>query len=107
MKKIFLFLIVAASIITLTAATNEPQKSFATVNQSNGLYIFVDSKPNSDYTFLGQVDSKKFKPRSNAQYQYVRDFMLKKAKEAYPEADGIIFHFSAGDWDKADVIKFK
>jgi hypothetical protein len=105
-KNLFIFSI-AVLLIIATAATNEAQKSFATVNQSNGLFMFTDSKPNNDYTFLGQVDSKKFRPRVNPQYQLVRDYLLKEAKKKYPEADGIIFHFSAGDTDKADVIKFK
>lgn len=83
------------------------EKATATVNQVQGMYVFVDSSPSAEYEYLGTVQTNKKAKISNPQYQIVRDYLLMVAKEKYPNADGIVIHFSPADWDKADVIKFK
>lgn len=80
-------------------------KSIAEVNQVQGYYIFVDSKPTAEYEYIGTVKvSISF---ISEQYQSVRDALIKKARKEYPLGNGIIFHFHDGGTDKADVIKFK
>ncbi|WP_299368335.1 hypothetical protein [Winogradskyella sp.] len=76
----------------------------AEVEQMQGYYIFVDSKPISDYEYLGTVKSA---ITFSGQYQPVRDALLKKARKQFPNGDGIIFHFHNGGTDRADVIRFK
>ena len=82
------------------------EKAQATVNQVQGVYIFIDSKPVADYTYLGTVDTKGV-VSSNPQYTVVRDKLIKRIKKDWPAADGVIFSFNAGGKDHADAIKFK
>ena len=85
-------------------STYEPQKKSAEVEQMQGCYIFVDSKPVMEYEYLGTVSAL---VGWSSQYQSIRDQLLRKAKKEYPNADGLIFHFNAGGADKCDAIKFK
>lgn len=82
----------------------EPKHSTAEVEFINGFYVFTDSRPVSDYQYLGSV-SVSF--ATNAQYSPIRDKLLKKARKEYPEANGIILHLNSGANDKADAIRFK
>lgn len=88
----------------------ESGKSSAEASQIGGCYIFVDSRPLTPYDFLGTVELTPKDLRKNpgsGQYQYVRDLIIKKAKEKFPLTDGLIFNFHDGGIDKADAIKFK
>ncbi len=102
MKKIFLLFIVAAAIFSFKTKSNN---SLAEVNQIGGYYIFVDSKPSAEYDYLGTVKGAGFV--SSAQYQPVRDGLIRKARKKFPNGDGLIFNFANGSVDKVDVIKFK
>ena len=113
MKKIFLLIAITVTIIT-TAATNEAQKSFATVNKENGLYIFTDCKPNTDYKTLGVLKAKSVSMdlqsfnMTGLSYQELKTDIFKqiaskKNKEKFSDADGIVFY---PDEQKAEVIKF-
>lgn len=82
--------------------SKEINKSLATVEQEQGIYIFIKSKPSAEYQFLGSV--KKGIALTGSPEEMFNS-MLKKCKKDYPQADGIIFT-SAG-MDKADCIKFK
>lgn len=79
--------------------------NLAEVNQVQGFYIFVDSKPVQEYEYLGTVKSGL--TFSSGQYQSIRDILVKKARKEYPLGNGIIFHFHDGGTDKADIVKFK
>lgn len=91
-----LFLILALHLMP------EGDKSKATVNQTNGVYIFADCKPECKYTYLGTVKADGF----DANYAAVRDRLLKKAQKEYKDFDGLILQLNQGATDKADVIKF-
>lgn len=80
--------------------------SQAKVNQLQGLYVFVDATPLQEYDYLGSVQNG-MRLTGSSQYQPVRDRLIKKIKDQYPAADGIIFHFVNNAPDKADAIKFK
>lgn len=97
----------AIVLLSLFAFTyiNHTEKSKAVANQVQGLYIFTDCTPATSYTYLGTVQNG-FRFSGSAQYQPVRDKLIKKIKERYPDADGVIFHFVNGAADKADAIKF-
>jgi len=113
MKKILLGILIGLTLTTILAfkiATYETKKSTAEVDQINGCYVFVNSKPVLPYDYLGTVELTKKDTRKNpgsGQYQHVRDLLLKKAKEQFPQAEGIIFNFHDGGKDKADALKFK
>lgn len=99
-------LVATLLIGTLIAARTAPDYSKAETNQVQGLFLFVDSKPTHEFTYLGTVkNGTRF--TGSAQYTAVRDRLIKKIKADYPEADGIIFYFNNGETDRADAIKFK
>ncbi len=97
--------IIVILLITLTSF-NQDSRDTALVNQYEGMYVFSESKPLTRYQFLGTVDTRKV-IFADPQYQYIRDYLVKEAKKKYPNADGIILRLSAGDRDRADVVKFK
>ncbi len=102
------FVIAFVALITLAMRTNfyDVKKGTAEVEQYQGLYVFTDSKPVSEYEYLGTVKLT-FRIGNSGQYQSVRDVMIKKCKKDYPQADGIIMIFKDGGTDRADAIKFK
>jgi ABC-type glycerol-3-phosphate transport system substrate-binding protein len=100
MKKIFLGL--AALAFFLTAFTILADKSSATVDQKEGLYVFILSKPTAQYEYLGSV--KKVLAWSGKPEEMLNS-LIKKVKKEYPKANGIIF--TNVDMDKADAIEFK
>src|SRR5688572_6745184 len=91
-------------VITLVAFSGKftADNSTASVNQVQGCYIFVDSKPIAEYEYLGTVEVRRV--NYGSQYQPVRDALIKEAKKKYPSANGIVFHFFNGGRDKADAI---
>ncbi len=108
MKKIILGSIIGVFMTTIfafTATNYDPKKSTAEVDQFEGLYVFVDSKPVKEYEYLGTVTASI--TLGDTQYTGCRDRMIKKCKKDYPQADGIIITFKSGGTDKADAIKFK
>ena len=109
MKKYMFFLIgivfLAATAFTV-AKTFEPTNATATVNQVQGVYIFSDSKPVMEYTYLGTVKTSNAAGFVKEDYGSNRDRLLKNLKKDYPDADGLIL--SVGESGaKADAIKFK
>ena len=96
MKKI-LFL----SLFLLPVLCSAQTKATATVDRSDGLYIFVMSLPETPYTSLGTV--KKALAWTGQPSEMLAD-QVKKVKKQFPEAEGIIFNI---DMDKAEAIKFK
>lgn len=86
-----------------TSASHDIKKNCAEVQQLQGLYIFMDSKPLTEYKYLGTV---KASSGWSGQYQAVRDKLIKKAKDDFKDADGLILNFVKDGVDKADVIKF-
>ena len=99
-----ILLIIVAFVLTSFAIGYEPKNSTAEVEQIQGCYIFVDSRPIKKYEYLGTC--KYTIALASTQYQSVRDKLIKKIKKEYPDADGIIFHFHDGGQDRADAIKF-
>lgn len=104
MKQIFVSTLLIA-VVGFSVKKNNSDKGIATVNQINGVYIFVDSKPAAQYDYIGSIEIKRSK--YGEQYEPVRDAMLKEIKKQFPQADGAILHFVNGARDKADAIKFK
>jgi hypothetical protein len=80
----------------------EPNKKTAEVEQIQGLYVFIHSKPVMEYDYLGSF-TPGLVPSKNA--QSIINHMIKKSKEKYPNADAIIF--TDDELGKADLVKFK
>lgn len=94
-----LLLFVAASV------SYEVKPTTGEVIQIEGLYIFTDCKPVKEYVYLGTV--KNSAGINNPQYSNVRDYLIKRAKKEYDDADALILTLNAGGADVCDVIKFK
>lgn len=94
-----LFLFVAASV------SYEVKPTTGEVIQIEGLYIFTDCKPVKEYIYLGTVKNQG--GINNPQYTNVRDWLIKRAKKEYDDADAVILTLSSGGADVCDVIKFK
>ncbi len=101
MKKITLLSIIIVGI-AISAFTVLSEKNAAIVNQEQGLYIFIQSKPVTEYNYLGTV---KKSIAWTGQPEEMLNSLIKKVKKEHPTADGIIF--TSADMDKADAVKFK
>ena len=108
MKKLLLASILLFSINAIA------QSNIALVKKIQGLYIFSDNEPISDYIVFGEisisnqdalndVDIK----NSGGQYQPCRDFLITKTRLSNNMADGIILSLINGGIDKSIIIKFK
>lgn len=95
-------IIATLSIVVLTAFTIVSDKGSATVDQKEGLYVFLLSKPTAENEYLGSVE-KGF--ALTGQPEEMLNSMIKKVKKKYPKANGIVF--TNLDMDKADAIQFK
>lgn len=106
MKHLPLIMLSILVLILGIAFKSVSDHSLANVNKVQGLYIFTDCKPASDYEYLGTIENNlgAFK---TPQYEVVRDALIDKLKKEYPDADGAIFYMNTGQKDKADAIKFK
>ncbi|MFN5985235.1 MAG: hypothetical protein ACK46Y_03490 [Fluviicola sp.] len=106
-KNVFFFLLGFGfcSLLSFQKSSNqEASKSIAEVSIIDGVSIFTDSKPLSQYDELGVVE---LSFSSDTQYQSVRDNLIKKAKKKYPNTNGLIFDFNKKGIDKCVAIQFK
>ncbi len=93
-----LFLLAALAFKT---GVFEIRKSSADVEQEEGVYVFYRAKPVSEYEYLGTYKIGMVwddKPR------LLFNKLVRKTKEKFPNADGIIID---NDMGKCDAIKFK
>jgi hypothetical protein len=87
------------------------QNNLAVVNKIQGLFVFTDCQPIEDYEVIGEVNttmgSDEELRKSGAQYQPVRDLLIKISKQVNYKAEGLILSLVNGGQDKAVLIKFK
>lgn len=99
------------SILILAFSNSYCQNSLATVNKIQGFYIFTDNQPLADYDVIGEVTTNGHNDNdiknSGGQYQPVRDYLIKTARQVNYTADGLILSLVNGGTDKAVIIKFK
>lgn len=119
MKALLLF----ALAFTMFACNNDSQTdpyAKATVEKMNGFYIFIKSKPQSQYDFVGsesitiysklmQVDQLSVQSalsniKSLISFSDNLQTTLTQLRQKFPTADGVIFD---DDMSKCQVIKFK
>lgn len=91
--------------------TSFSQNNIATVKKINGFYVFTDSEPIGEYDVIGEVNTTGHTDpdltNSLGQYQAVRDYLIRAARQANYSADGLIMTLVNGGTDKAVIIKFK
>lgn len=110
MIKITLF----AAVLLLFAFTSVMSKTSAEVNQDQGYYIFTDSKPDAEYTYLGTIQCKVTQAiihpnynglcSANPTYDQMKADFIKQAKKKYKDGEALIINASNFT---ADVVKFK
>lgn len=104
MNKVFLGLWLAVAILVVSAfSLPQNKKTLANVKQDNGLYVFIESTPVSDYETLGNV--KKTGLVMNGKAEEMVKIITRRAKDDYPTCDAVIFDDLK--LDHATVIKFK
>jgi len=97
-------IIVFFLLILITGFTIQTtNQSAAQVEQKEGIYIFMFSKPVAQYEYLGTV--KKTGLVWTGKPEEMFNILLRRCKKDYPQANGIIF--ADVDMNKADCIKFK
>ena len=105
MKKLsvlFLGVVFLATTAFTVSKALEPSKTSANVEQIQGLYLFIKSKPVLEYEYLGTC---KTSITWSAKASEAINVMIKKVKKDYPSADGVIFT-DENLW-QGDAIKFK
>jgi hypothetical protein len=105
MKRFITAAIIVIAIALFSAfmpGTNEIRKNAADVEQKEGLYIFMLSKPQCEYEYLG---SEKKVLSWSGKPEEMLNSMIRKVKKEYPKAEGLIF--TNISMDKCDVIAFK
>lgn len=110
MKKFVVLIALTGMLNFAYAQEAKTKKSDATVEQVQGMYVFIDSTPKADNEFLGTVSAGSGFGKAMggaAEYDAKKIRLIKNAKEKYPQADGLIIHFVKGGKDTADAIKFK
>lgn len=95
-------ILLLASFLTLSGFQVAAEKDDATVEQQEGLYIFVHSKPKRAYEYLGSV---KKNLSVTGQPDEMLPALIRKAKKEHPDAEAIII--TSMNMEKADAIKFK
>jgi len=102
MKKLIFGMIIGITFMALVGAgviNYTVNKNTANVETYQNIRVFMDSKPVTEYEYLGTV---KMHIALTGEYTEVRDFLIKTAKKKYPQCDAIIIKD-----DSADVIQFK
>ncbi|MBX3165084.1 MAG: hypothetical protein KF900_11450 [Bacteroidetes bacterium] len=91
MKKIIIGSLIGMTLtlsVAFTVADYEPKKATAEVEQIQGFYIFVKSKPVKEYEFIGTVKGPAF---GNHEFDNLVELMIKNARKDFPSANALIF----------------
>lgn len=97
------FTIIISTLFLAASIQNyEPRKSTAEVDQIQGVYVFIHSKPVQEYEYLGTFNPSVV-PSKHA--RSIINYMIKKGKEKFPTADAVIF--KDDELGSVDLVKFK
>ena len=102
MKKLIFGMIIGITFTALVGAgviSYTVTKNTANVETYQNIRVFTDSKPVSEYEYLGSVKVS-FAP--TGKYSEIREILIKNAVKKYPGVEGIIIKNA-----EAEVIKFK
>lgn len=95
---------ISVTFISMSFAFKDySDKNTASVQQKDGIYIFMFSTPLADYEKLGTV--KKTGIVLSGKPEEMFNILLRRCKKDYPSATGLIF--SSVQMDEADAIRFK
>ena len=97
----FIFGISITILVSFKASNFIPNASTAEVNKIEGFYIFTDSKPVMPYDSIGTIEIGFI---TDTQYESIRRALIKKARNKFPDADGLIMKFNKKGVDNCIVI---
>ncbi|MFN5556709.1 MAG: hypothetical protein ACK48F_10900 [Chryseotalea sp.] len=106
--KLKLFIVAIVAILFTTVAftvkqTYQPTKATAEVDQEQGLYVFIRSKPVKEYEYLGKVNMPEVvwsgKPKE------MMNIAVNRTTKQYPNANALIFQ--SDNFSKVDAIRIK
>ena len=98
----FLLGICVSIILAFKVANFLPNASTAEVNKIEGFYIFTDSQPVMPYDSIGTLEIGFI---TDTQYESIRGSLITKARNKFPNADGLIMKFDKKGVDKCIVIR--
>ncbi|MBR5677678.1 MAG: hypothetical protein IKX20_06035 [Paludibacteraceae bacterium] len=78
-------------------------KSLARVNSHMGIFVFVDNMPINQYTSVGYIKNAK---AGSADYNVIRNKLIKLCLKKFPSTQGVIPHLVSGGHDSGEAIKF-
>ena len=90
-------------LYTISFGQTQIKKNTATVEQAEGMYVFLQSSPQAEYEVLGTVKKTGLVWSGKPKEMY--RILLRRAKKDFPNCDGIIFEDI--DMEHATCIKFK
>lgn len=102
MNKLIVLLVFVVSSVSIMA--QDCDRKLATVYRHNGMLVFTDCEPVSDYEVVDRVKSVM---SWDGQYSGIKDKLVRKALSDCPNADGVVLSMSSSAADKAVVIRFK
>lgn len=103
-KKMLLVALMGLTTLLLSSRyIDHTPKDQATVNQYQGVYVFIQSRPAAEYAVLGTVKTAWLV--WNGHPRGMTNNIIRKAKHDYPQCDGIIFDNL--QLDHGTVIRFK
>jgi len=95
--------IVVASFFAFTTRSVNEVKGMAVVDQEQGIYIFIRSKPAANYKFLGKVNMPEVV--WNGKPKEMMNIAIRRAARQFPEANGIIFQ--SENFGKVEAVKIE
>jgi hypothetical protein len=98
----FIFGISISILLAFTIENFKPNSSTAEVNKIEGFYIFTDCKPVIQYDSLGTIEIGFI---ADTQYESIRANFIKKARNKFPNANGLLLKFNKKGVDKCVVIR--
>ncbi len=98
----FLFGICIATLLAFKEVNFVPDASTAEVNKIEGFYIFTDSKPVMPFDSLGTLEVGFV---TDTQYESIRGSLIKKSRNKFPNANGLILMLDKKGVDKGVVIR--
>lgn len=92
------------ALLAFTHAGFVPSPSTAQVKQMDGLYIFTDAEPVLPHDSLGMVELGFV---TGTQYESIRSNLIKRAKDQFPEAQGLVMQLDKKGIDRCKAIRFR
>lgn len=96
-----LVLLGAVALFFLAFSTVRSSMNLATVDQEEGILLFIHSKPAGNYKFLGRLNMPEMV--WNGRPSEMVNIAIRRARRQYPDANGIVIQ--SDNFGKVDAVK--